>query len=43
MHLLKTHLDKIDWDDLTLNPSIFEVDTNQMKIELTKRAKNIYY
>ena len=26
---------------VTKNPSIFEIDTKQMKIELTKRAKNI--
>jgi hypothetical protein len=28
---------------LSTNPSIFEIDMKQMKIELTKKAKNIDY
>ena len=32
---------KINWENFSENPSIFEIDIKQMKIELTKRAKNI--
>ena len=32
---------KLNWEYLSLNPSIFEIDIKKMKIELTKRAKNI--
>jgi len=28
---------------LSTNPSIFEIDMKQMKIELTKKTKNIDY
>jgi hypothetical protein len=28
---------------MSFNPSIFETDTVQTQLELTKRAKNIYY
>jgi hypothetical protein len=46
MHLLEAYFKNqfapmIDWDSLSANPSIFEIDIKQMKIELTKRAKNI--
>jgi hypothetical protein len=46
IHLLKTKLDKLKWTEWALlseNPSIFEIDTLQTHLELTKRAKNIYY
>ena len=39
--LLEKHPDKIDWVNFSENPSIFEIDTTLMKIELTKKAKNI--
>jgi len=32
---------EIDWNRLSLNPSIFEIDIKQMKIELTTKANNI--
>jgi hypothetical protein len=46
MHLLEAYFKNqpapfIDWDSLSANPSIFEIDTKQMNIELIKRAKNI--
>ena len=31
------------WEYLSANPSIFEIDTEQMKIKLMKKAKNIDY
>ena len=47
MHILKTvfqqNPEKINWLFLSSNPCIFEIDPNQMKIELTKKAKNIDY
>jgi hypothetical protein len=46
MHLLEAcfknqFASMIDWEYLSANPSIFEIDIKQMKIELTKKAKNI--
>jgi hypothetical protein len=41
IQMLAANPDKIDWGFLSQNSSIFEIDTKQMKIELTKRAKNI--
>jgi len=34
-------LDKIDWYKLSENPNIFEIDTKQLKIDITKKAKFI--
>jgi hypothetical protein len=41
IHLLEKYPDKINWYKFSGNPSIFEIDTIQMKIELTKKAKSI--
>jgi len=43
IQLLEKYPDKIIWVILSKNPSIFEIDTEQMKIKLTKKAKNIDY
>ena len=34
-------LDKIDWYKLSENPNIFEIDTKQLKIDITEKAKFI--
>ena len=41
MHLLEKHKNYPDWGLISMNPNIFEIDTVQMKIELTEKAKNI--
>jgi hypothetical protein len=34
-------MDKIDWKYLSTNPNIFEIDTKQLKLDITKKAKII--
>jgi hypothetical protein len=34
-------MDKIDWDELSENPCIFEVNIKQLKINITEKAKFI--
>ena len=41
LHMLKANPEKINWTWLSENPSIFEIDTVQMNLELTKKANNI--
>jgi hypothetical protein len=41
IHLLEKYPDKINWYKFSGNPSIFEIDMNQMKIELIIKAKSI--
>ena len=41
IHLLKQNMDKIDWWYLSVNPNIFEIDTKQLKLDITEQAKII--
>ena len=41
IHILKANLNRINLELLLDNPSIFEIDTVQMNLELTKKANNI--
>ena len=34
-------MDKIDWSSLSANPNIFEIDTKQLKLDITEKAKFI--
>ena len=39
--LLEQYTNKIDWTWLSLNPNIFEIDKNQLKLDITEQAKLI--
>jgi len=39
--LLEQNTNKIDWTWLSLNPNIFEIDKNQLKLDITEQAKLI--
>ena len=41
IHILKANINKIDSILLLNNPNIFEIDTIQMNLELTKKANDI--
>ena len=41
INLLEQNIDKIDWWHLSENPNIFEIDTKQLKLDITERAKII--
>ena len=41
IHLLEQNMDKIDWKYLSTNPNIFEIDTKQLKLDITEKAKII--
>ena len=41
IHLLEQNMNKIDWLFLSKNPNIFEIDTNQLKINADDQAKII--
>ena len=41
IHILKTEPKKICWYRLSENPSIFEIDIDQTKIYIMKKAKSI--
>ena len=41
IHLLEANQDKIRWPSLSKNPSIFEIDTKQLKIDIDDQAKMI--
>ena len=41
IHLLQQNMDKIDWSSLSANPNIFEIDTKQLKLDITEKAKFI--
>jgi hypothetical protein len=48
IHLLKQNKDKIDWDELSKNPNIFELDyirmsENKIKIILEELMKNAWH
>ena len=46
IHLLEKNIDKIDWWFLSKNPNIFEIDTKQLKLDISEKAKfidNIIY
>jgi hypothetical protein len=34
-------MDKINWNWLSENPNIFEIDTKQLKLDITEQAKFI--
>jgi hypothetical protein len=38
IHILKQNMDKINWSSLARNPSIFEIDNKQYKIDITEKA-----
>ena len=38
---IKQNIDNIDWYDLFENPNIFEIDTKQLKSDITEKAKFI--
>jgi hypothetical protein len=39
LHILKKYPDKIDYEGLTANPSIFEIDTEQLKKDILCKAQ----
>jgi hypothetical protein len=41
IHLLKSHRMNINWQFISSNPSIFEIDIEKLKLDITKKAKNI--
>ena len=41
IHLLEQNIDKISWYWLSENPNIFEIDTKQLKLDITEKAKII--
>ena len=41
IHLLEQNIDEINWDGLSYNPNIFEIDTKQLKLDITEKAKII--
>ena len=41
IHLLERNIDKINWRNLSENPNIFEIDKNQLKLDITEKAKII--
>ena len=41
--VLQHDFDKINWKNLSINPSIFEIVTKKTNKEQMKKAKNIYY
>jgi hypothetical protein len=41
IHLLEQNLEKIDWWCLSRNPNILEIDTEQLKLDITDQAKII--
>jgi len=41
IHLLEKNIDKIDWKWLSSNPSIFEIDKKQLKINADDQARII--
>jgi hypothetical protein len=48
IHLLEQNIDKIDWNFLTGNPNIFELDyikmsENKIKIILEELMKNVWH
>jgi len=41
LEAVQLHMNKIDWENLSQNPSIFEIDLLQYNISITKKIKNI--
>ena len=41
IHLLEANQDKIRWPSLSKNPSIFEIDKKQLKIDINDQARII--
>ena len=41
IHLLEQNMNKINFAYLSKNPSIFEIDKKQLKIDITEKAKII--
>jgi hypothetical protein len=41
IHLLEKNIDKINWNNLSTNPNIFEINKNQLKLDITEKAKII--
>ena len=41
IHLLEQNIDKINWNNFSENPNIFEIDTKQLKLDITEKAKII--
>ncbi len=41
IHLLEQNIDNINWNLLSKNPNIFEIDTKQLKLNITEQAKII--
>ena len=41
IHLLEQNMDKIDWCNFSTNINIFEIDTKQLKLDITEKAKII--
>ena len=41
IYLLEKNIDKIDWYNLSANPNIFEIDKNQLKLDIAEKAKII--
>ena len=41
IHLLEQNIDKIHWLNISKNPNIFEIDTKQLKLDITEKAKFI--
>ena len=37
-YLVKPKMKLLDWVDLSLNPSIFEINIKQLKLDITEKA-----